>query len=784
MLIRVICVVLATLLCLGCPSGGENTATTPESGSTQSAELATEAPITASTPSEPVTMEGRWLMSVMQPHVIIPALILDLSPGDDPKIVSRSPFTPNWKFVEGAVEEDGFQATFLNSEGSPVVVTVAADGSLLRGNASFGADQLNYVELEKTAQTEFPEGVQQIPTEGAKALREKMAKKEPFSREQALDLINRIGTSPTSMAIYQSLLQDDLMSGADVETMIADAEAMVASTKPWGRKHEELALRSVLAFFGASNDFPQDQLRKWLERTREVAGEKPSPSTEMVLEVATAKLAVDDETTPIEDAQKAVDALIERNPFDPLTYDFRRRLADRAGDKEKLLAVSAELVALPIGLGSMETTKELFAELRGSEEGFDDYLESIYAEKITSFASEPDSDIGESPVLIELFTGGSCPPCVAADIGIEAAEKTFPDNVIVLRYHMDIPAPDPLVTPTGQSRFGAYQGLQGTPSVVVNGMPQQVPGLLGPYASAEIGYRNLSSLIKVVSKTEPSASVRLLAMRAGDQVRIVAGADDIPKSRRVNLVVALAEENIELTMPNGIRNHGMVVRALPAGVVGISKSPEETDASSDESGSEGDSADDASVGADGLPPSPEKEETYGFNVVTDTNLSELSEQLISSLSVSEEVVEASREAITDFGELRVVAFVQDAATGEVLAVKKVELEKVDSLPEVSDDETTSDTKPDPEETAKDSPEQKPTAEMKAEPSEKIAKPKASPETATSDEASAKETPKTSQTVEKASEENAESVSEKDEPEPTPADPVEAPAENPTPAPEK
>src|SRR5581483_5361271 len=42
-------------------------------------------------------------------------------------------------------------------------------------------------------------------------------------------------------------------------------------------------------------------------------------------------------------------------------------------------------------------------------------------------------------VLVELFTGAQCPPCVAADLGFDALQKTYgPSEVVRLQYHLHV----------------------------------------------------------------------------------------------------------------------------------------------------------------------------------------------------------------------------------------------------------------------------------------------------------------------------------------------------------
>src|SRR5262249_22800010 len=60
-------------------------------------------------------------------------------------------------------------------------------------------------------------------------------------------------------------------------------------------------------------------------------------------------------------------------------------------------------------------------------------------------------------VLVELFTGAQCPPCVAADMAFDALGKTFkPSEVVLLQYHLHIPGPDPLTNADTETRARFY----------------------------------------------------------------------------------------------------------------------------------------------------------------------------------------------------------------------------------------------------------------------------------------------------------------------------------------
>ena len=68
--------------------------------------------------------------------------------------------------------------------------------------------------------------------------------------------------------------------------------------------------------------------------------------------------------------------------------------------------------------------------------------------KATQGSANQTGTAGTVPVLVELFTGAECPPCVAADLAFDALGKTYkPTDVVLLEYHLHIPGPDALTNP-------------------------------------------------------------------------------------------------------------------------------------------------------------------------------------------------------------------------------------------------------------------------------------------------------------------------------------------------
>ena len=63
-------------------------------------------------------------------------------------------------------------------------------------------------------------------------------------------------------------------------------------------------------------------------------------------------------------------------------------------------------------------------------------------------------------VVVELFTGAECPPCVSADVAFDALLETYkPNEVVLLEYHLHIPGPDPLTNADSGVHVSAAVGI-------------------------------------------------------------------------------------------------------------------------------------------------------------------------------------------------------------------------------------------------------------------------------------------------------------------------------------
>jgi hypothetical protein len=176
----------------------------------------------------------------------------------------------------------------------------------------------------------------------------------------------------------------------------------------------------------------------------------------------------------------------------------------------------------------------------------------------------------ERVVLVELFTGAQCPPCVAADQAFDALAKTYkPSEVVLLQYHLHVPAPDPLTTSAGEERTSFYRrDVQSTPTVIISGVYPMVGG--GGEEESQDRYQEFRAAIEPGLERPAKAKLSLQVERKGDKVDIAADVSELAeKGNDVRLRLVLVEEEISYTGRNGLARHHHVVVAFPGGVDGL-----------------------------------------------------------------------------------------------------------------------------------------------------------------------------------------------------------------------
>ncbi len=173
-------------------------------------------------------------------------------------------------------------------------------------------------------------------------------------------------------------------------------------------------------------------------------------------------------------------------------------------------------------------------------------------------------------VLIEVFTGAQCKPCLADDLAFDALGRTYtPGEVVLLEYHVHIPGPDPLTSPASEARRQYYiEDVEATPSVFINGKYGAPGG--GGVREARDKYQEFMNILGPLLEEPAKITLTARAVRSGDRIAVTAEASDVPRpGPKVRLRLALVEEWVKYTGGNRLPYHRHVVRAMPGGPDGL-----------------------------------------------------------------------------------------------------------------------------------------------------------------------------------------------------------------------
>jgi hypothetical protein len=251
----------------------------------------------------------------------------------------------------------------------------------------------------------------------------------------------------------------------------------------------------------------------------------------------------------------------------PLAEEAEKQIGESAPLEQRAKIASALAMAAE-ALGKAE----IATAARKKSDMLEAKLDEEYHAKVPPFKPEPvarDDAESERVVLMELFTGAQCPPCVAADVGFDALIASYkPTDLITLQYHLHIPGPDPLTNADAIKRQEYYE-VNSTPTTLFNGEPKASGG--GGMANSKAKY---DAYIKVVSPLlagKKQAEIELAANRQGETIAIKASAKaiDPPTDAKLRLRLVVVEDVVKYAGGNNLRFHHHVVRAMPGGPEGI-----------------------------------------------------------------------------------------------------------------------------------------------------------------------------------------------------------------------
>lgn len=239
------------------------------------------------------------------------------------------------------------------------------------------------------------------------------------------------------------------------------------------------------------------------------------------------------------------------------------RLASARGDDRKALDYYVTLAAAArLKRGDEDAFLALFRKIHGNGADVEAAIDAAYREHFPNPIASPASYAGPRTnrvALLEMFTGAACPPCVSADLALDAVIERYPaDAIAVLAYHAHIPGPDPMVVPGSDVRRLMY-AVRGVPTFNVDGALARLGG-----GSREMARGTFDTYVKAIDKAleaPADADVTVSAALEGTKVIVKASVANVRRQKTdLRLHLVLAEKHLTFSGENGIRFHPFVVR--------------------------------------------------------------------------------------------------------------------------------------------------------------------------------------------------------------------------------
>ncbi len=397
-----------------------------------------------------------------------------------------------------------------------------------------------------------------VPVEGEKITREMTASLNVPSMTRAAEL-----TSKVSQILTRYLATKDKEKRAAIlKEYLPAAQAaqkeLPALYRETISKHADspLAVDAVLALMRNRAKPAADDARAWIAAVNKVAAGY-GKRYEAYVAAETAKLAL----TPAGLTELALEQATRAE-----------KLLDASTSVDRAVTVLTTLEAALKKLGKADEAKALAPRLAKLNEAQDrEYLAKMPPFQVKKFAGRRGTS--DRAVVMELFTGATCPPCVAADLAFDGLAKAYASrDLVLIQYHVHIPGPDPMTNPDTEARWAYYRDrfagqVRGVPSSLFNGKPQAGGG--GGIAAAESKYQQYREIIDPLLEEPAAARLSASANRVGDKVKIEAAVKGLNNDANVKLRLLLVEETVRYVGSNKIRFHHQVVRAFPGGVDGV-----------------------------------------------------------------------------------------------------------------------------------------------------------------------------------------------------------------------
>lgn len=615
-LVRSLCLLLCLVTLFGVGCGPQKPGAQGEAGVTSEADPKSATPKKEGgivpINREPKSLEGNWVMVMTMQGRDNYIWIVNLKRGADGELsasivdTSKDKLAP--EVVSTVVKDQAITLGIKNAQGT-VEFEGRFDGKSIRGTLSSGPQEVCLARMLSTDVASLTGFANEAGPPASdvfeKAFKAMKDKPEP---KAIMRIAHEYPTSPVSYEAMAMLLQVSTRFEISNEDMLEMIDELLRCAAVWGTKiHSKAELQSAEHLIG--NRRLSEEGLKHLARSEELIGDAAPPEFKQYVltlrEAAAVQMALA-KSRSVADAVRAeayleLQELLKKQRYNSDILISLAGHAEATKQTDEAIKYYSDIVALPLleqflvsqraGQPAGDPTptdqlKKLWKERHGDDEGLEEHLATVHRTKLDELinevreqvpsvvvAADPSAVPSDHTVLLELFTGALCPPCVAADLGVSALARQYPaPELVTLRYHQNIPGPDGMTNQDSEDRFAFYEA-GGTPTVVVDGLVvnSQQFQYTGPLQFTKAAYTNLRQFVELRRKNPTPIRLQLEAAVKDGELSINATAtgfteEELPSLR---LRLALAEEVVSARVPNGIRQHEMLVREMPGGARGI-----------------------------------------------------------------------------------------------------------------------------------------------------------------------------------------------------------------------
>lgn len=496
--------------------------------------------------------DGNWRLSYLPvPTVEVSTVLVKLENKDGKLTATPIGTAPTGMTIEKATVEGNKLQIVLKSGTSDVVFEGALtdkEPKKILGTLSIGSRlylaELNVTDLEK---------LERANSQVRRTLPEPMQKAQTLAlKGRTLELQSRQAKDPEEKA---KLLKDSKEAVAQAEKELPALYREVLAKHADDPAVFDAAMNLLRR--AAKDKATTEQVQSWTKTIEQAAvNYGPRWSSEITTRIA--------------------ETLSSQDGFDSLALTYARKAKEgmsKDAAASQQIKVLKTLALAESKAGKSEDAAKTAVTIAKLEDVLDkEYYKAMPPLKAEEFAGRKGKS--DRRVVMELFTGAQCPPCVAADVAFDALLHAYkPSDLILIQYHMHIPGPDPLTNADSEARWDYYrkefpQGVRGTPTTIFNGKPEAGGG--GGFANAGNKLDQYRKIIDPLLEEEPGAKVTAHASRKGNKIDIAVEVTDLKEPGETKkLKLLLVEDTIRYVGGNNLRFHHHVVRALPGGVDGL-----------------------------------------------------------------------------------------------------------------------------------------------------------------------------------------------------------------------